>query len=152
MKEHEDIYVVVVEKHTLDDINALTFMEHKHIYVVLVKGTRVDDAITVAMVIRTVMVTVFPVQLGKYCFAEVWWTKRGISSSLISSPLRKRGRSGSWTLTKNSTTTRKRRMITGEWHQTECMSRVTFLIAIWQKALIERRFICEYRRITDPSN
>jgi len=114
MKEHEDIYVVVVEKHTLDDINALTFMEHKHIYVVLVKGTRVDDAITVAMVIRTVMVTVFLVQLGKYCFAEVWWTKRGISSSLISSPLRKRGRSGSWTLTKNSTTTRKRRMITGE--------------------------------------
>jgi len=30
MKEHEDRYVVVVEKHTLDSANTITLMKHKH--------------------------------------------------------------------------------------------------------------------------
>jgi len=30
MKEHEDIYVAVVETHTLDGANVFTLMKHKH--------------------------------------------------------------------------------------------------------------------------
>jgi len=31
MKEHEDIYVALVEKYTLDGAHAFTLMKHKHI-------------------------------------------------------------------------------------------------------------------------
>jgi len=30
MKEHEDTYVAVLEKHTLDGANRFTLMKHKH--------------------------------------------------------------------------------------------------------------------------
>jgi len=30
MKEHQDIYVVIVEKYRLDGANAFIFMKHKH--------------------------------------------------------------------------------------------------------------------------
>jgi len=30
MKEHEDIYLARVEKHTLDGANAFTLMKHNH--------------------------------------------------------------------------------------------------------------------------
>jgi len=40
MKEHEDRYAVVVEKHTLDGANANTLMNDKHIYVVPLAPSR----------------------------------------------------------------------------------------------------------------
>jgi len=44
-----NIYVAVVEKHTIDGASTITLMKHKHIYVVLVKVTRID---VVIMVVR----------------------------------------------------------------------------------------------------
>jgi len=49
MKEHEDIYVAVMGKHTLYGANTTAFVKHKHMYVVLVRSTHVDGANTVAI-------------------------------------------------------------------------------------------------------
>ena len=47
MKKHEDRHVAVVEKHTVDGANTITFTKHKHRYVVIAKVTYMDGAITV---------------------------------------------------------------------------------------------------------
>jgi len=39
MKGHEDRYVAVIEKHTLDGAHTITVMKHNHRYVTLVKST-----------------------------------------------------------------------------------------------------------------
>jgi len=51
MKENEDRYVAVVERHALLASSTITLMKHKHIYVILVKVTRIDGAITVIIMV-----------------------------------------------------------------------------------------------------
>jgi len=50
MKEHEDGYVAVVEKHTLDGANTITLMKQKVSYLSLVKGTHMNGAISVIVI------------------------------------------------------------------------------------------------------
>jgi len=50
MKEQEDRYMAVVEKHTLVGASTITLMKHKQICIVLAKGTHMDGAVTLAII------------------------------------------------------------------------------------------------------
>jgi len=45
MKEHEDRYVAVVERYTLDGANTIILMKSKHAYLIIVKVACIDGAI-----------------------------------------------------------------------------------------------------------
>jgi len=51
MKEHEDRYVALMEKHAHNVANTITSMKHKHRYVVILKSTQIDGANTAAVIV-----------------------------------------------------------------------------------------------------
>jgi len=65
MKEHEDRYVAVIEKHTLDGANTINLMKHKHRYVTLVKRTRTSGAIAVAVMFSTAALCFDEIQVDR---------------------------------------------------------------------------------------
>lgn len=55
LEKHSNSYAAVIEKHTLDGSNTITFMKHKHRYVTLGMSIRMEDATAVAIMFSIVV-------------------------------------------------------------------------------------------------